>query len=401
MTYNKYKKVKKVLFIHHAVGWGGAPNSMIKLINDLDSSRYNVEVLLLKNSIVADKLTENGIKYKIAESIFYKKYYHYFTHSEAGYVKWYYIYRFIKLSVIWVLSRYYFSKKELKKHFFDIAHLNSSVLTDWLAPAKAKGKVVIHIREPFKKGPLDVLHYFFKHQMSKYADQIIAISQNNADRIALPQKTEVVYNYSDIPQKDPHISSYFSKKLLYLGGASSIKGFYTLIEALDYLDKDVKIYFGGTYTASKKNRNKVKRFLKKILFYGKKRQNAIEKIRSHPNAIEIGMTKNVDSYLDEVCCMVSPFSVPHFSRPVIEAHLHKKPAIGSDADGMEEIIAHGENGLIVPKNNPKALAEAINFITSNGELAKKLGEEGFRIAKEKYSPKNIKKIENIYKRLLY
>jgi len=104
--------VKKVLFIHHAVGWGGAPNSMIKLINDLDSSRYNVEVLLLKNSIVADKLTENGIKYKIAESTFYKKYYHYFTHSEAGYVKWYYIYRFIKLSVIWVLSRYYFSKKE-------------------------------------------------------------------------------------------------------------------------------------------------------------------------------------------------------------------------------------------------------------------------------------------------
>jgi glycosyltransferase involved in cell wall biosynthesis len=393
--------MKKILFIHHAKGWGGAPNSMIKLINDLDSSRYNVEVLLLKNSIVADKMLENGIKFKVANSIFYKKYYHYISHSEAGYIKWYQIYRFIKLSVLWLLSRYYFAKKEVEKYDFDIVHLNSSVLTDWLAPAKKKGKVVIHIREPFRKGKIDILYHVFRFQMRKYADRIVAISEDNAKRIGIPEKTEVIYNYSEIPKNEPPESSYFSKKVLYLGGSSYIKGFYTMVKALDYLDKDVRVYFGGTYSKGKNSRNLLKQILKRILSYGKKRKEAIEKMRNHPNAIEIGITNNVQKYLDEVCCLVSPFSVSHFSRPVIEAHLHKKPAIGSDVKGMDEIIKHEENGLVVPKDNPKKLAEAINALTADSDKAKTLGEEGYDTAIRKFSPNNIRQFQHLYDKLIF
>ena len=145
--------------------------------------------------------------------------------------------------------------------------------------------------------------------------------------------------------------------------------------------------------------NIVKRVLKRILFYGKKREVAIEKMRSHPNTVEIGMTNNVQRYLDEVCCLVSPFSVPHFSRPVIEAHLHKKPAIGSDVKGMDEIIDHGKNGLIVPKDNAKALAVAINALVADGKRAKALGEEGYRTAIQKFSPDNGKKFQCLYDRL--
>lgn len=60
----------KILFIHHAAGWGGAPKCMVNLIKDLDPAKYEVEVLLLKDSVVASKLTEFGIKYSIAESVF-------------------------------------------------------------------------------------------------------------------------------------------------------------------------------------------------------------------------------------------------------------------------------------------------------------------------------------------
>lgn len=392
--------MKKILFIHHAVGWGGAPNSMIKLINSLDGSKYKTEVLLLKHSIITDRLTENGIKFKVADSLFYKKYYHYFTHSEAGYVKFYQIYRFIKLGLIWLLSRYYFAKKEIAKHKFDIAHLNSSVLTDWLVPAKAKGKVIIQIREPFRKGKLDILHYIFTSQMRKYAHRIIAISEDNAKRIDIPEKTEVIYNYSEIPANPPPEHSYSSKKFLYLGGSASIKGFYTMVEALDYLDKDVRIYFGGSYTSGKRLRNVVKQILKRVLSYGKKRKAAIEKMRNHPNAIKIGMTNNVQKYLGEVCCLISPFSVPHFSRPVIEAHLHKKPAIGSDVEGMDEIIEHEKNGLIVPKDNAKALADAINSLSADSQKTKMLGEAGYNTAIQKFTQKNIHMYQHLYDKLL-
>jgi glycosyltransferase involved in cell wall biosynthesis len=390
--------MKKILYIHHAIGWGGPTNSLIKLINSLDHSKYEAEVLLLKNSMVADKLIENGINYKVADSVFYKRYYQFFPHSEAGYIKWYQIYSFLRLSLLWILSRYYFAGKELANYDVDIVHLNSSVLTDWLAPAKEKGMVIIHIREPFRSGKLDVLHYYFKREIRKYADRIIAISEDNALRINIPDKTEIIYNYSEIPTSSPPESSYATKKVLYLGGSSSSKGFYTLVEALDYLDKDVKIYFGGKYIISKKSGNII-HLLKFYLSKAKIRNAAIQKINKHPNAIVIGLIQNVQDYLEEVCCLVSPYMVPHFSRPNIEAHLHKKPAIGSDVEGMDEIITHEKNGLIVPKNNPKALAAAINTLTADSEKAKRLGEEGYKIAIQKYTPQNIRQFECLYVQL--
>ena len=73
--------MKKILFIHHAEGWGGAPNCMINLIKGLDQAKFSGEVLLLKDSVVAEKLAENGINFRIADSHFYKRFYKFFPHS--------------------------------------------------------------------------------------------------------------------------------------------------------------------------------------------------------------------------------------------------------------------------------------------------------------------------------
>jgi len=395
MSYNKVK----ILYIHHSAGWGGASSCLISLIKSLDRSKYEAEVLLLNNSIVAEKLSENNIKYCVAKSIFYRRYYHFFAHSEAGYVKWYNPYSFIISGISWLFSRYIFAKKELAKHSFNIVHLNSSALTDWLAPAKEKGKVIIHIREPFRNGKLDFLHTFFKSIINKYADQIIAISEDNARRINIPAKTKVIYDFCEIPKSLPSKNSYASKKILYLGGSSTSKGFYILVDALDYLDKDVIVYFGGKYVVSKKPRSIIQS-LKFLLSKAKKRNAAIQKIKNHPNAVFLDLIFNVHDYLEEVCCLVSPFSVPHFSFPVIEANLHMKPAICSDVEGMDEILKHEKNGLIVPKNSPKALAVAINELTANSQRAKNYGEAGYIIALEKYTTRNIQQVEKLYYSLL-
>ena len=294
------------------------------------------------------------------------------------------------------MSRYYFAKKELDRFEYDIVHLNSSVLTDWLAPSQKKAKVVIHIQEPFRKGNIDILHNIFRLQMKKYADKIIAISQDNANRVGLPEKTEIIYNYAEVPKADPKKESYSSKKFLYLGGSSKIKGFYTLVKALDYLDKDIKIYFGGNYTPVKKKRTVLKQLVKYIIRYGKKRDAAISKMQNHPNATEIGLTHNVNKYLDEVCCLISPFSVSHFTRPVIEAHLHQKPVIGSDVKGMDEIITNKKNGLIFKTDDAKELAKAINYMANHAEEAKQMGEDGYNVAKLKFTSKNINQFEKIY-----
>jgi glycosyltransferase involved in cell wall biosynthesis len=402
--YSNNKEKIQVLFIHHAAGWGGASISMIKLINSIDSSKYDTEVLLLKYSIVAEKLVENGIKFSVADSTFYKRFYHYFVHSEAEYLKWYQIYNFIKRSILWLLSRYYFAKRELTKHSYDVAHLNSSVLTDWLAPAQKKGKVIIHIREPFRKGKLDILHNFFRFQMRKYADHIISISRDNAKRVNLPYKTTVVYNYSDVEDlTELDIQKYETKSVLYVGGALSTKGFYTLVDALQFINKDIKVFFAGHYdSVLNYSGTNIKLRLKKILKKIIHRRAALihYKFGKSPNVFKIGLISDINEYLNKSVCLVSPFSVPHFARPIIEAFARKKPAIGTKIDGMDEIIDDGKNGILVENNDARSLACAINYLCDHPSVAKEMGNNGYEVAKKKYSPKNIEQIQNVYAKLI-
>ncbi|MBP8945527.1 MAG: glycosyltransferase family 4 protein [Paludibacteraceae bacterium] len=105
-------------------------------------------------------------------------------------------------------------------------------------------------------------------------------------------------------------------------------------------------------------------------------------MRNHPNAIEVGLIYVVPKYLQEGCCLVSPFAKPHFSLPVIEAFTNHKPVIVTDIDGASEVVKHGVNGLIVKKNNPKELANAINFMCNNGKLAQEMGVNGYKDALE-------------------
>ena len=384
-------KPQKILFIHHAAGWGGAPLNMVNIIKNLDKKKYSPSVLLLKDSLVCEVLKENNIDYKIIQSVFYRKFYQYFIHSAANYTKWFQLYRLIKLTMSWVLSKYYFAGKELQNIDFDLAHLNSSALTDWLVPCKKKGKVVIHIQEPFTKGYFGIRYNFLRYQMRKHADHILAISFDNAKRVDLLYKTTIVYNFTKISKKAPKFDSYRSNKVLYVGGALKIKGFFVIIKALSYINSDVKVIFAGNY-----NQQIKKYSIKKLLPYKRRLLKAIQELRNNEKAIEVGMVTDITPYIDEVCCIISPFFIPHFSRPLIEAFANYKPVIASDVKGTDEVVHHNTNGIIVLKDDQKALAKAINYICSHPEEASEMGKTGYQEAVEKYSYKNINIIEDIY-----
>lgn len=388
----------KVLFIHHARGWGGAPINMINIINSLDKSRFNAEVLLIKDSIVSEMLKENNINYMIAKSWFYKKFYKYYSHTIPGFVPWYNVRRQIVGLLSWILSRYYFAKRELQKHEFDLVHLNSSVLTDWLFPSAAKGKVIMHIQEPVSKGYLGLRHSFFTKQMRKYADCIIAISSDNAKRINIPEKTEIVYNYVKRNNFSNTLLSK-AKKVVYVGGQASIKGFETVVRSLKYLNDGVVIKFAGSYQTINYYAG-FRGYLRKILHH--KQYQLIKTMRKSINAIEIGLINENDvvELIKNSIVLISPSSKVHFSRPVTEAFAMSTPAIGSNIEGMDEIIDHNINGLIVAKDNPKELANAINYLCSNPDIVRKMGANGYLKAIKNYSPDNVRKIEQIYDELL-
>jgi glycosyltransferase involved in cell wall biosynthesis len=61
---------------------------------------------------------------------------------------------------------------------------------------------------------------------------------------------------------------------------------------------------------------------------------------------------------------------------VMEAMALGKPVIGTAIGGTPEMVADGVTGLLVPPENPEALADAISRVSTNGELRAKMGSAG-------------------------
>lgn len=77
------------------------------------------------------------------------------------------------------------------------------------------------------------------------------------------------------------------------------------------------------------------------------------------------------------------------------------PVIASNIDGPKELIIPDKTGLLVPPENPDALAEAIFDLIENKEKALKLGRVGNKRVMEKFSSKVfIKKMSLIYQELV-
>ena len=389
----------KILFIHHGSGWGGAAINMINIINKLDKLQYETHVLLIKDSIVKDRLFENNIMCTVCKSWFYRKFYAYLIHSDAGYIQPYKIYKLFKIFTSWFMSKYIYAPRILKNHKFDIVHLNSSVLSDWICPASKQGKVIYHIQEPISKGRFGVRYNFICREVEKYADKIIAISKDNAARINLAKKTEVVYNFIDIPAEIEENSQ--SKSILYVGGMAKIKGINILLEAIPFINKDIQINLAGHYPnlqpfsifkkiAYKLCYPKAYRFRSKLMI-----------ISALDNVNMIGSFSSIGTLLQQSSLLISPFTAPHFSRPVIEAFAYGKPVIVSDVVGMDEIVNNNINGIIIENGNASALADAINSFVNKPELLFKMGAKGREKSISRYSPQiNVFKIEHIYKKLI-
>lgn len=78
------------------------------------------------------------------------------------------------------------------------------------------------------------------------------------------------------------------------------------------------------------------------------------------------------------------------SNALIEAMALGLPVIATDvpSGGTQELIRHGENGLIIPTGDEKALKEAMDRLLSDREFAARLGEQAHKI-QERLAPDRV------------
>jgi glycosyltransferase involved in cell wall biosynthesis len=389
-----------LLFIHHGGGIGGAPLSLLNTILTLDRRKYNIKVLLLVDSPVIELFLDNGIDAHVVKNGFYEKKKYYFNNSEIGLQKPYRVLSYLKVLKYWILSAKKYAPRVLKKESPDIVHLNSSLLTDWCYAAKSLNiKNIIHIREPIATGRFGIRRSIMRSLIGTYADHIIAISEDNASRINLPHMSSTIYNdvrFSDHTEncRRGTPSCFHKKTLLYAGGISSHKGFNVIVNALKYLDNDVRIIFVGNYDVLDRN------VWQPSYWRTKNTIKLIEIIKSHKNAEYIGEVSDVGLYIALSVATISAFTFPHFSRLILESYAQKKAVITSDVVGMSEVVKNDKSGLMFDNGDSRSLAQAINNLCQDYERAKAMGEYGYQMYIDNFSNIKSNKVGNLYAKIL-
>lgn len=396
------KPKTRILYIHHGIGIGGAPTSLIKLIQALPKEKYDVKVAFIKPGIAEEFFRENGIKTEVINTTN-----NWFIHNVSSMVKWYHFYKYLKVFYHWYMTANHWAPEYLKKQSVDIVHLNSHVLTSWAKAASNLGfKVVLHNREAIASGYFGIRKMILKSLIERYTNTIINISRDNKRRLGIEKDSHVVYNFVELPEISRRENNIYSSqhefKVLYLGGVKKIKGFKTVVNCLPYLNKNVKILFAGNmvkYNKANSIKTKLINFIK--IIYKPHVYYFLRKMLKHNNVKIIGLTKEPLKWIGESDILITPFKDPHFSRPAIEAMAYSKPVIGSSVEGMDEIIDHQKNGLIFKKNASLELSKAINYLCNNPKKIVDFGNNGRLKAEQNFSPQiNINKIVLLYEQLL-
>jgi glycosyltransferase involved in cell wall biosynthesis len=83
-------------------------------------------------------------------------------------------------------------------------------------------------------------------------------------------------------------------------------------------------------------------------------------------------TEQVARELDHATCLVLPSRREGMGRVVVEALCRARPVVGSRDGGIEDLVRDGENGLLVPPEDPNALADGLVRVLTDSELAARL-----------------------------
>ncbi len=117
--------------------------------------------------------------------------------------------------------------------------------------------------------------------------------------------------------------------------------------------------------------------------------NPVEKmveneILNSKTIIHTGFQNDVRPYFGMADVFVFPSYREGFPNVVLQACAMKIPSIVSDINGSNEIISHGENGLIVPVKSVNELQKAMYLLYNDSDLRCKLAKNAEITVRDKY-----------------
>ncbi len=409
--------MRRILYVHHCPDLGGASISLLALIDRLDRRLYEPQVLFnCAPGPAMEPFAARGIP------VFQDARISTYSHGKNAWMSlrslrpWEMVTRALQVRGSSRLFRRF-----LEEHPCDLVHLNSSVQLPAAIGAKEAGvPVVWHVREELHPGYLGVRRAWVRRCIERYADAVVVISKVNAAALIRSSKVEVVYNFLDFGRFDRSISGDVFRRRLglpadrpivgMLGGVVHSKGADLLVEAAERVRgrrPDALFVIAGLPPTGEESPVALKRLARRLL-EGSHFVPSVEcrtrfLMASHRLADSVrfvGMRRDVPEMLAACALLAWPATVSHFARPVIEAGAMALPVVASDFPSSREVVLSGETGLLVPPSDAMALAEAILQLLDHPDERRRMGEEAYKLARQRYDGvRNAQAVIAIYERL--
>jgi glycosyltransferase involved in cell wall biosynthesis len=87
-------------------------------------------------------------------------------------------------------------------------------------------------------------------------------------------------------------------------------------------------------------------------------------------------------------------------RAVMEAMAAGKPVVATDVRGSRDLVRHGENGFLVPPDDPGVLARCLITLLRDPALARKMGERGREMVKPCTLENVLREMAEVYRKFL-
>ncbi len=384
---------KRIAYVDHAVDIGGAENSLIELINRLDPSRFTP---VLFHTAGAEWVGRPELKdvEKVAAfqpmSLLEKR------RDEVAARRWPLIWNALTtIRPAWLLHR------ALRRAKIDLVHTNSlkAHFIGGLAARLARCPLVWHVRDLLgEEEGLGLL----RRVTRMLTPQVIAISEAVAGQFAgLPAKLTVIPNGIPLDKFTPGPASpelraelglaKADKVVVVVGRLTPWKGHLILLEALSILTNSwptLKLVVVGEVAFWKPE-------------YEQQLKRRGVELALGDRVVWAGFRSDVADILRLCDVFVLPSVNEPFGRAIVEAMAVGRPVVATASGGVPEIVVDGETGLLVPAEDPHALAQAMAVLLTDPQKAQQMGEKGRARAWQQFGADRVaKQVQELYNCML-
>lgn len=372
--------MKDILIVADSLTTGGLEKTLIDLCNNLDYSKYNVDLYLFSDgrdlvsqlnsnvklfpdspyfSTVFNQPVSKAVKILLKQKRFDLALYRIFRFIKARFglkgltmTDW----RFQKKTMLKIDKRYdvAIGFAEGSAGYYVADCVDATVKNVWIHT---------DIKQINSNRKLDTMAF-------KKADNICTVSQNSKNSLAecYPQFKDKIkvftlpslfdFDRIDSLANQPNEMDTEALNILSVGRLVELKGFHlcpsALKKLLDY-GYNIKWYVAGDGP------------------YRSVLEDLINNLNLKENFILLGNTDNPYTYIKSADICVQPSSYEGLSLVIYEEKYFKKPVVCTGIKGNLEMIADGKNGIIVERDS-ESIYKAIKRLLDNPETLKRLGD---------------------------